>query len=81
MGRGFPCIASCGRKFDTDTGLDRHQKACTAYKNERARKKRDRQRAELDEEMMERERQLIGEAKRRRHEQEAVVDQLLWIVQ
>lgn len=77
MPSGFRCIDSCRRKFDTDTGLDRHQKFCAAYKNERARRKRARQLAESDPEMMERERQLVEEEKRRRREQEAVVDRLI----
>lgn len=77
MPSGFRCIDSCRRKFDTDTGLERHQKFCAVYKNERARRKRARQLAKSDPEMMERERQLVEEEKRRRREQEAVVDRLI----
>ncbi len=75
MARRPSCV--CGRKFDEDVGLRRHQNYCKQHLGQKARRKRDRQEADLDEGLMERERQLVEAERRRRFEQEAAVDRLV----
>ncbi len=71
----MPCV--CKRKFDSESGLHRHQNACKPYKEVAAERKRDRLEAELDDELVERERRMVEDERRRRHVEEEVMRRLM----